>query len=126
MTLRTNLYLPVAREFRRIHDPFCRRSRALGSMTGNMFTARTVTPLAGDADHDAGLIVTIIWFRPRERLYIRCVTLQAAGNNRSVKVCYAIRVTRTVDPLPDVDPVRHRKLKKPISLPVEIGLSFSC
>jgi hypothetical protein len=125
MTLCANLDIPVTGESRGIHNRFYRKVSTRRLMARNMFTARSVTPLAGDTQHEARQFVMIVWLRPREGLRVGSVTLQAARTNRPIKVRNAITVTRTVDPLAQFDPVRHRKLKKPIALPEQIGLPFS-
>jgi len=74
MTLCTNLDVAVAREFRGIHDRFLGNICTPGLMAGNMFTPRSMAPLAGDTQHHARLFVAIVQW-PREGLRIRSVAL---------------------------------------------------
>src|SRR5271165_5365205 len=53
------------------------------------------------------------------------MTLQAAGNDRSVETQRTVGISRTVNPLPGFDPVRYRQFEKFIALSIEIGLGFA-
>ena len=52
------------------------------------------------------------------------MTFEAAGQNGPVKVCRTVYISRAVDPMMQLSPIRNRKLEQSICFPIKICLPF--
>ena len=82
-----------------------------------------MTLLTKDAQHQAGLAVTI--HRRRKPFEITGVTFQTAGNNVLIKMGRTIGVAGTVHPTVGCSPVSDGQLEELVSFPEQIALPFS-
>src|ERR1700722_19871115 len=91
----TKIYLPVPRESRGIKNATVRWTiRGFRTETLNVFASRPVTFFTGDANHKAGLAVTIR--RGCERLKVSSVAFKATWNHRSIEIGNAVAISRAV------------------------------
>jgi len=84
-----------------------------------------VAAFAGDSEHQASGLELILRFGRGNGLRVTDVAFNAARQDRTRKIGGAVAVAGTVDPGIEVGPVRNRKLKKKIVLPVKISLAGS-
>src|SRR5437588_3589868 len=128
MAERATINLPLAAQLRRIHQrSIWRRIRSrgtLGAVARHVFPSRSMALLARKTQNKSALLVIVIVKRVN-RIGVGGMTFKTARQDRAIKIGYAIQVSWTVDPRFQLRPVRDRKLKELISLPVKIALSFS-
>ena len=125
MTLAANVNLPVARKPRRIRDRFACGCSGVRALPLHMCQTRAMAAFAGYSQNKIVPVITIHQARRSERFKVGGVAFDASGNYRPIKICRAVQISRTIDPVAQFRPVRNRELKKLISFPIQIGLSFS-
>jgi hypothetical protein len=89
----------------------------------HMFSSRPMAPLARNPQHIPAFSVDILRRRRTHPRKIRRVAFQASRNDRPLEIRGAVDESRTVYPLVQLRPIRHRQLKKLIASPVQMRLA---
>src|SRR3974390_2673384 len=88
-----------------------------------MLATRTVTFLADDSQHHAGLAVSI--HRGSLPLEVAGMTFEAAWNDCLIEMRRAVGIARAVDPTVCFRPINNRELEKLVPSPEQVALPLA-